>query len=118
MRQARIYVQTMPAGILLEQQRGGEYVFRYNDDYDGPPVSLTLPLKGRKKRLTASAWLRYFAHERLELTDKVLDGILNRFRQTVPQWHNTIDASFLPHEQKALYTQLLHKRLKTLDLCE
>ena len=76
---------------------------------------VALPLKGRKKGLTASVWLRYFARERLELTDKVLQALLNRVQQAVTPWHETIQTSFLPADQKALYSQLLDKRLHILD---
>ncbi len=45
MRQARVFVKGIPAGVFIERNRGTEYVFRYLDDYRGDPVSLTMPVK-------------------------------------------------------------------------
>lgn len=50
MRQARVLVNGIPAGVLEEVQRGKDYVFRYLDNYDGDPVSLTMPLREREVR--------------------------------------------------------------------
>jgi serine/threonine-protein kinase HipA len=43
MRKANVSVSGMRAGALEELQ-GGAYEFTYLDDYQGPPVSLTMPL--------------------------------------------------------------------------
>jgi serine/threonine-protein kinase HipA len=45
MRSATVLVHGRPAGILTEFARNRIYRFRYNADYQGPPVSLTLPLR-------------------------------------------------------------------------
>jgi serine/threonine-protein kinase HipA len=37
-----------PAGFLLEVERGRRYVFEYDADYSGPPVSLVLPVAPRR----------------------------------------------------------------------
>ncbi len=50
MRQVRIKVNGVPAGILEELERGKEYVFRYDEHYGGPPVSLTMPLDEHEQR--------------------------------------------------------------------
>ncbi len=50
MRQVRIYLHGVRAGMLLEHERGNDYMFRYDDAYDGPPVSLSLPLSQREYR--------------------------------------------------------------------
>jgi serine/threonine-protein kinase HipA len=47
MRQAKIYVNNMEAGILKEFEFGKKYQFEYNKEYDKSPVSLTLPLSQR-----------------------------------------------------------------------
>ena len=52
MRQARVYAHGTFAGILVERQPGNDYVFRYAKDYNGPPVSLSLPLSPREHRFT------------------------------------------------------------------
>ncbi len=46
MRQAEIYVHDQLAGLLEETESG--FDFTYQDDYSGPPVSLTMPTKTKK----------------------------------------------------------------------
>ena len=48
MRRAKVFVGQIFAGILEEREKGKSYTFRYNDDYKGEPVSLTMPVKGRE----------------------------------------------------------------------
>ena len=43
MRQARVFVHDRPAGVLREEPSG--YAFAYDAGYDGPPVSLTMPVQ-------------------------------------------------------------------------
>jgi len=43
MRQANIFVHGKLAGCLIEQEAGG-YVIEYLTGYQGPPISLTLPI--------------------------------------------------------------------------
>lgn len=45
MRRAEIILHGKPAGILEERSMGNQYAFRYFEEYSGPPVSLTLPLR-------------------------------------------------------------------------
>lgn len=44
MRTARVFVNGQAAGRLVEEERGARYRFEYDPDYDGPPVSLTMPV--------------------------------------------------------------------------
>lgn len=46
MRKAYVSVNGIKAGILEELQ-GGTYQFTYFDDYQGTPVSLTMPLNNK-----------------------------------------------------------------------
>jgi serine/threonine-protein kinase HipA len=48
MRKARVYNFGIPAGELIEIDRGKKYRFIYFEDYNGPPVSLTMPTKQRE----------------------------------------------------------------------
>jgi serine/threonine-protein kinase HipA len=41
---ARVLVHGRIAGTLEELERGRRYRFRYDEEYDGPPVSLALPV--------------------------------------------------------------------------
>ena len=45
MRRLRILMHAVPAGILEELEPGRSYRFLYDPDYDGPPVSLTMPVR-------------------------------------------------------------------------
>jgi serine/threonine-protein kinase HipA len=47
MRRADIYMQGKRAGILEEIEKGKHYRFLYIEDYSGPPVSLTMPVRER-----------------------------------------------------------------------
>lgn len=43
MRKAKVYMHDELAGTLEEVEKHRAYRFSYLDDYDGPPVSLTMP---------------------------------------------------------------------------
>jgi len=43
MRKALIKIHNIKAGILEESQT--HYIFQYDLDYDGPPISLTMPVR-------------------------------------------------------------------------
>jgi serine/threonine-protein kinase HipA len=44
MRRANVYVSGGWIGTLEELKGGARYRFSYRDGYDGPPVSLTMPI--------------------------------------------------------------------------
>ncbi|MBU0764211.1 MAG: HipA N-terminal domain-containing protein [Bacteroidetes bacterium] len=44
MRTAKVYVCGKEAGLLSELVFGKEYIFVYSDEYNGLPVSLTMPV--------------------------------------------------------------------------
>ncbi len=48
MRRAKIYFQGIEAGVLTEVLRGSHYIFEYNHDYKGMPISLTMPVQQSK----------------------------------------------------------------------
>ncbi len=45
MRKAEVFMQGIPVGVLEEIQKGRSYRFSYREDYDGPAVSLTMPVE-------------------------------------------------------------------------
>jgi serine/threonine-protein kinase HipA len=47
MKQAIIRVHDNVAGVLQEVRPGEEYRFCYAPEYNGPPVSLTMPVAGK-----------------------------------------------------------------------
>ena len=48
MRRAKVFVGGRLVGFLTEEEGGKKYTFRYNDEYEGKPVSLTMPLEKRE----------------------------------------------------------------------
>lgn len=45
MRKACVFMHERLAGHLVEEEAGRRYRFLYCPEYDGPPVSLTLPVR-------------------------------------------------------------------------
>ena len=45
MRKANIFLHGRPCGVLAELEPGTKYSFQYDGAYDGPPISLTLPIR-------------------------------------------------------------------------
>ena len=48
MRQAEVLMQKELAGFLIEEQMNGRYLFRYHDNYDGAPISVTMPIEKKE----------------------------------------------------------------------
>lgn len=48
MRKAKVYNFGIYAGDLIEIDKGKKYQFNYADDYNGSPISLTLPIKQKQ----------------------------------------------------------------------
>lgn len=48
MRKADVFLHEKKAGELLELEKGNLYVFEYDMDYEGPPVSVTMPSSQNK----------------------------------------------------------------------
>ena len=57
MRQCKVYVHDMEAGILQETD-AREYVFTYGEDYHGEPVCLAMPV--RKEAYHSNHLFPYF----------------------------------------------------------
>ena len=45
MRRAKVLMHGLPAGFLEEIKAGKKYRFAYLESYNGPPISLTMPLE-------------------------------------------------------------------------
>jgi serine/threonine-protein kinase HipA len=48
MRKAKVFNFGEHAGDLIEVEKGEKYNFIYDDDYNGPQISLTIPTKKKK----------------------------------------------------------------------
>lgn len=73
-----------------------------------------LPLRGKQRKLVGKDWIGYFAKERLELPNKVIDGVRKGLLGATPAWLERIAESFLPSDQKECYCSLLYQRLAAL----
>ncbi|MDD3815997.1 MAG: HipA N-terminal domain-containing protein [Desulfocapsaceae bacterium] len=45
MRSARVFFENDFTGQLIEAENGREYSFQYEQGYNGPPISLTMPVR-------------------------------------------------------------------------
>jgi serine/threonine-protein kinase HipA len=45
MRSARVFFENDFTGQLIEAENGREYSFQYEPGYNGPPISLTMPVR-------------------------------------------------------------------------
>ncbi len=77
---------------------------------------VALPIKGKKKHLTRSLWLDYFAAERLGLNARIIEDSLQRLKAALPGWQQLLRACFLSDGQKRLYQDLLVQRCGSLGL--
>jgi serine/threonine-protein kinase HipA len=77
---------------------------------------MALPLKGKKSNLTRNDLLDYFARERLQINQRVLNDVLSRFARAIPAWHELLDHSFLSADAKQKYAALLAERGQRMQL--
>ncbi|MBF0529934.1 MAG: HipA domain-containing protein [Deltaproteobacteria bacterium] len=77
---------------------------------------IALPLNGKKRNLTRKDFIEYFAKERLELTSKVIDGILTQISNAWTEWERLIGISFLSDSLREKYLVLLSSRRRVLGL--
>lgn len=75
MRKARILVHNIDAGIL-EEFEDKHYQFQYLENYSGPPVSLTMPIKNKIYRF--ENFPAFF--EGLLPEGILLDALLRKFK--------------------------------------
>ncbi len=52
MRKAKVYMQDQLAGALIELEKNQRYRFSYLEDYEGPAVSLTMPVTQKDYEFT------------------------------------------------------------------
>jgi serine/threonine-protein kinase HipA len=75
-----------------------------------------LTLNGRKRKLTREHWIEGFCQDRLQLSEQQTESILRDFQTAVPNWHASIDRSYLSKSQKKSYLQILDERCTRLEL--
>jgi serine/threonine-protein kinase HipA len=77
---------------------------------------MALPIKGKKSKLVRNDLLNYFAHERLQINQRVLNDVLSRFAKAIPSWRELLAESFLSAEAKQKYTAVLAQRAERMQL--
>jgi serine/threonine-protein kinase HipA len=75
---------------------------------------IALPLKGKKRNLSAKILIDYFAKERMQLNDTIISQVLNKIKFEWSNWENLIKAGFLSSEMKDKYLNLQYQRKKIL----
>lgn len=75
---------------------------------------IALPLHGKRSQLTRKDLIDYFAKERLQLNDAVMNDVIRTLREAVPLMLAKIDTSFLSDEAKAQYSALLQTRVQRM----
>jgi len=80
----------------------------------GDIEEIALTLKGKTSNLNRDILINYFGRERCNLTDKIIERILETIQEEIPAWSNLIDISFLSGELKDKYKNLLQKRIEIL----
>ncbi len=72
---------------------------------------IALPIRGKKNRLTAEDLLDHYGRERLGLTGRTLQRVVERQKKALTQgWPRLLELSFLPEDQKESYRALIRAR--------
>lgn len=77
---------------------------------------LALPLNGKKNNLNRNLFFNYYAIDRLNLTERVIDQVDQEFRSSIDSWESLIEKSFLTEELKQEYWEVVCQRRAILEL--
>lgn len=77
---------------------------------------IALTLNGKKSNLKRKDFIDYYAKEKLQLNDTIIEAQLKCIQLALPTWRQLIEASFLSPPLKEKYLSLLHQRLQLLDI--
>ncbi len=75
-----------------------------------------LPLRGKKRNITRTDLLEYFARDRLGLRQRVVEDKIALFAAAVPEWPANIEHSFLSDAKKNAFREVVRKRAELLGL--
>ena len=75
-----------------------------------PQEEIALPLKEKKRKLTANDLIIYFGKERLGLNEKIISGTLKKITSSFTEWESLIEKSFLSDEMKNKYFSVIASR--------
>jgi len=73
---------------------------------------LALPLAGKKRGLKSEHFLRYYGSEKLKLTEKTIRSEIQNLINKKPDFEKLISISFLTHDMKEKYVELMAERYK------
>lgn len=83
----------------------------------GPHIEeLALTLGGKKRKMTRELLVNYYGKERLKLSDKTIQQVLDDFNSAIPEWFDLLNVCFLSADLKEKYRQLLSERIAILGL--
>ena len=105
MRQCKVFVHDVEAGILMETD-DHEYVFAYHDDYHGEPVCLAMPI--RREPYCSAHLFPFFYNMLSEGSNRQVQSMLHHIDENddfgimlVTAQHDTIGAvTIKPMEQQ------------------
>jgi serine/threonine-protein kinase HipA len=83
-----------------------------------PKDEIALSLRGKKNKLNKDDFLIYLAKERLGLSDKIIQIVLQKFLKAKPFWIDWIDRSFLSEDERNDYKILLEERWQKIFMNE
>lgn len=81
-----------------------------------PKEEMALPLMGKQSNLQRTHFIDYYGRERLNLTEGVIDQVLQEIETAQETWDDLLARSFLSAEMKEQYAQLLASRRLVLGL--
>lgn len=77
---------------------------------------IALPLNGKKNNLRKKDIFTYFAQEKLQLNNNVINKVIQEFKQKLPEWKKIISISFLSTAMQEKYLKLLEERCDRLGM--
>lgn len=81
-----------------------------------PREEMALPIRGKRSRITRDDLFTYFATERLQINERVLNETIETFQQMFPRWDELLAASFLSAAKKDDYAAVLVARRTRLQM--
>ena len=81
-----------------------------------PSEEFALPLNGKKRNLTEKDFFRYFAKEKLKLSEKVIVKVKHDFESAKLNWQKIIFRSFLSKIKQEEYLAIIERRFQRLKL--
>lgn len=73
---------------------------------------LALSLNGKKNNMKGKDFFQYFAQEKLQLPEKLINSMIENFKSILPIWQDVIKISFLSPFLQEKYLALLDERAK------